>query len=306
MNLLKVAQTFTTEDQALDYLVASRWPNGVRCLACNHDKVYRIETHGKTKKPCRIYECADCGLHFTATTGTLFNDSHLPLTKWFAAMALMTEAKKGISAKQVERHIGVSYKTAWYLCHRIRKAMEELNAAPLGGEGKIVEIDEAFIGGKKLRKGVGAGKAAKISILGMAERNGRVHLQTIDNAKATSLRPILEAKLDPNTDKIVTDAAPVFTALIPADKHEEIVSKDSIRETGFSATYTVDGAISLFKRGVIGSYHKLSKDHLDSYLQEFSWRWNNRHMQQDLFDMLLVKLSGKEPLPFKKLTREVF
>jgi transposase-like protein len=306
MNLLKVAQTFTTEDQALDYLVSSRWPDGVRCLACNHDKVYRIDTHGKTKKPCRIYECADCGLHFTATTGTLFNDSHLPLTKWFAVMALMTEAKKGISAKQVERHIGVSYKTAWYLCHRIRKAMEELNALPLGGEGKIVEIDEAFIGGKKLRKGVGVGKAAKISVLGMAERNGRVHLQTIDNAKAASLRPILETKLDPNTDKIVTDAASVYTVLIPEEKHEEIVSKDSIRDKGFSATYTVDGAIALFKRGVIGSYHKLSKDHLDSYLQEFSWRWNNRHMQPQLFDMLLSKLSESKPLTFRKLTREVF
>jgi len=306
MNLLKVAQTFTTEDQALDYLVASRWPDGVRCLACDHGKVYRIDTHGKTKKPCRIYECADCGLHFSAKAGTLFNDSHLPLQKWFATMALMTEAKKGISAKQVARHIGVSYKTAWYLCHRIRKAMEELNAPPLGGQGKLVEIDEAFIGGKMRRKGVGAGKAAKVSVLGMAERNGRVHLQKIDNAKAASLRPILEAHLDPNTDKVVTDSAPVYTALIPADKHEELVSKDSIRETGFSATYTVDGAIALFKRGVIGSYHKLSKDHLDSYLQEFSWRWNNRHMQPQLFDMLLVKLSGKVPLPFKKLTREVF
>jgi transposase-like protein len=152
MNLLKVAQTFATEDQALDYLVASRWPNGVRCLACDHDKVYRIDTHGKTKKPCRIYECAACGLHFTATTGTLFHDSHLPLQKWFAVIALMTEAKKGISAKQVERHIGVSYKTAWYLCHRIRKAMEESFFIPLGDSRKIVEVDEAFIGGKKLRQ----------------------------------------------------------------------------------------------------------------------------------------------------------
>src|SRR5208282_5502783 len=104
-----------------------------------------------------------------------FHDSHLPLTKWFAAMALMTEAKKGMSANQVSRHIGVTYKTAWYLCHRIRKAMEELNAPPLGGQSKVVEIDETFIGGKTRRKGVGAGRAAKISVLGIAERNGRVH-----------------------------------------------------------------------------------------------------------------------------------
>ena len=306
MNLLKIAQTFATEDQALDYLVTSRWPKGVRCLACEHDKVYRIDTHGKTQKPCRLYECADCGLHFSATTGTLFHDSHLPLTKWFAAMALLTEAKKGISANQVSRHIGVSYKTAWYLCHRIRKAMEELNAAPLGGQGKVVEIDEAFIGGKIRRRGLKAARDAKISVLGIAERNGRIHLQTIDNAKAATLRPLLEARVSSDTDKVVTDAACVYNAIIPAEKHEEILSKDSIRDRGFSATYTVDGAVALFKRGVVGSYHKLSKDHLDSYLQEFSWRWNKRHMQPWLFDILLREVATRKPLTYKKLTREVF
>ena len=101
----------------------TRWPNGVRCLACDSAKVYAITTTGKTGKKIHLYECGECGLHFSATTGTLFHDSHLPLTKWFAAMALMAEAKKGISANQVARHIGCSYKTAWYLCHRIRKAM---------------------------------------------------------------------------------------------------------------------------------------------------------------------------------------
>ena len=197
MNLLQVAKTFATEDQALDYLVNARWPNGVRCIACDHDKVWRIDTKGKTGKPCRLFECADCGLHFSATTGTLFNDSHLTLTKWFAAMALMVEAKKGISANQVARHIGCSYKTAWYLCHRIRKAMEDLNAPALGGPGKIVEVDETFIGGKSHRKGVGVGKSRKISVLAMAERNGRVHMQTIDNAKAATLRPFTEGEHQP-------------------------------------------------------------------------------------------------------------
>jgi len=306
MNLLKVAQTFATEDQALDYLVASRWPKGVRCLACDHDKVYRIDTHGKTKKPCRIYECADCGLHFSATAGTLFNDSHLPLRKWFAVIALMTEAKKGISAKQVERHIGVSYKTAWYLCHRIRNAMNEGQIPPLGGQGKIVEIDEAFIGGKVHRKGVKAGKDAKIPILVMAERNGRIHMQTISNAKAATIKPILETKVNPTTDKIVTDAAAVYALNIPAEQHEQVVNQDLIRSRGFGGTYTVDSAIALFKRGFVGSYHKLSKDHLDSYLGEFSWRFNRRHMQPDMFDMALHNLSERKPLTFKKLTRETF
>jgi transposase-like protein len=133
-------------------LIKQRWPKGVRCLACNHDKVYTIATKGKTGKPCRLFECGECKLHFSATTGTLFHDSHLPLQKWFMAMALMAEAKKGISANQIARHIGVQYKTAWHLCHRIRKAMEELNVTPLGSQGQVVEIDETWLGGRALRQ----------------------------------------------------------------------------------------------------------------------------------------------------------
>jgi transposase-like protein len=306
MNLLKVAQTFATEDMALAYWIKTRWPNGVRCLACDSAYIYSITTKGKTGGRIHIFECKDCGLHFSATTGTLFHDSHLPLTKWFAAIALMCEAKKGVSANQVARHIGVSYKTAWYLCHRIRNAMSEVGMLPLGGQGKIVEIDESFIGGKKTRKGVKAGKDAKITVLGMAERNGRVHLQTISNAKAASIRPVLEANLDPETDKVVTDAAPVYTAIIPAEIHEENINKDLIRKRGFSATYTVDNALALFQRGIIGSYHKMSRDHIDSYLGEFCWRFNRRHMQPNMFDLALTNLSLRKPLPFKKLTREVF
>jgi transposase-like protein len=148
MNLLSITQKFSSEDKALDYLISQRWPDGVRCLACECKKVYTIATKGKTGKPCRLFECADCKLHFSATTGTLFHDSHLPLQKWFMAMALMGEAKKGISANQISRHLGVQYKTAWHLCHRIRKGMSELNPEPLGGEGQVVEIDETWLGGR--------------------------------------------------------------------------------------------------------------------------------------------------------------
>ncbi len=222
MNLLLVTEKFATDDQALDYLISQRWPDGVKCLACGHTKVYAIATRGKTGKPCRLFECGECKLHFSATTGTLFHDSHLPLRKWFMVMALMAEAKKGVSANQVARHIGVQYKTAWHLCHRIRKAMQELDAPPLGGQGQIVEIDETFLGGKKLRKGVKAGKDAKITVLGIAERNGRVHMQKIDNAKAASIRPVLEAKLSPNATQVVTDSASAYTAILPPEKHKEV------------------------------------------------------------------------------------
>ena len=172
MNLLQVAKTFRTEDEALAYFIMTRWPSGVRCLACDNAKVYAITTKGKTGKKIHLYECGDCGLHFSATTGTLFHDSHLPLTKWFAAIALMCEAKKGVSANQVARHIGVSYKTAWHLCHRIRNAMSEVETPKLGGPGKVVEVDETFIGGATRGKGKKAARQAKIAVLGIAERGG--------------------------------------------------------------------------------------------------------------------------------------
>jgi transposase-like protein len=306
MNLLHICKAFTTEDTALDYLIKQRWPNGVRCLACDHDKIYKIATKGKSGKPCRLFECADCGLHFSATTGTLFHDSHLPLQKWFMAMALMGEAKKGISANQIARHIGVQYKTAWYLCHRIRKAMQEMNPTPLGGHGKIVEIDETYLGGRKLRKGVKAGKDAKIAVLGIAERNGRVHLQRIDNAQAASIKPILDAKLNPDTTKVITDSHPAYYSLLRRDQHEEISHKKELETMGELSTKTIEGAFSLFKRGVIGSYHHLSKDHLDSYLTEFCWRFNRRGMQPMMFGAMLRELVTKKPLTYKTLTRETF
>jgi transposase-like protein len=310
MNLLNVTRNFTTEDQALDYLISQRWPKGVRCLACRHEKVYKIATRGKTGKPCRLFECAECGLHFSATTGTLFHDSHLPLQKWFMAMALMGEAKKGISANQVARHIGVQYKTAWHLCHRIRKAMQEMELEKLGSKGQVVEIDEAYIGGRKFGKGVKAAKEAKITVLGMIERSGRVHFQRIENAKAESIRPILKANLSPKASKVVTDAAAVYSSIlpeiVPVKQHEETVHKEELRDKGELSMKTLDGAISLFKRGVIGSYHKLSKDHLDSYLGEFCWRYNRRHMQPFMFETMMRELVTKKPLTYKTLTRETF
>ena len=222
-------------------------------------------------------------------------------------MALMAEAKKGISANQVARHIGCSYKTAWYLCHRIRKAMEELNAPAIGGPGKIVEIDETFVGGKMKRKGVKAGKDAKIAVLGLAERGGRIHLQTIENTKALAIRPVLDAKLHPDTEKVVTDSHATYYQTIPQDKHERHSHKDELRDNDVIwSTRTIETAFSLFKRGLVGSYHKMSRDHMDAYLQEFCWRFNRRHMQPWMFDILLKEVANGKPLTYKTLTRLTF
>jgi transposase-like protein len=136
----------------------------------------------------------------------------------------------------------------------------------LGGPGKILELDDAFIGGKKRRKGVKAGKEAKITILGIAERGGRVHMQVIPNMKALAIRPVLKSRIHPETEKIVTDSHATYAHTIPTDKHEPHSHKDELRDDGFiSSTRTIETAFSLFKRGIVGTYHKLSPDHLDSF-----------------------------------------
>jgi transposase-like protein len=305
MNLFSLAKAFPTEEHALAYWMKTRWPDGVRCLACDHDKCYLIETKGKTGKPARLFECADCKLHFSATTGTLFHDSHLPLQKWFMAIALMVEAKKGISAKQVQRHIGVSYKTAWYLCHRIRQAMQEPDTQILGGEGITVEIDETYIGGRLAGTGVLAGRANKKCVIGIVERGGRVHMQTIDRASAKEIKPIVAAKVSPDTEKIVTDGANAYLSIVPKEKHQAGNHHEEIRgkKARKLSNQTIEGAFSLFKRGLVGSYHKLGAEHLDQYLGEFCWRFNRRGMQPWMFQMALESLGKNKPLTYEELTK---
>jgi transposase-like protein len=306
MNLFSLAKAFPTEEHALAYWIKTRWPNGVRCLACDNDKCYLIETKGKTGKAVWIFECSDCGLHFSATTGTLFHDSHLPLQKWFMTIALMVESKKGISASQVRRHIGVTYKTAWYLCQRIRQAMQEDSSQILGGAGQIVEIDETFVGGRPAGKGVQAGRDNKIKVLGIIERGGRVHLQTVKDLKKDTLKPIIDAKLSQDVQKVVTDGATAYTFIIPKEKHIAGNHKEELRNGGQVSNRTIEGAFSLFKRGFVGSYHKLGSEHLDKYLGEFCWRYNRRYQQPKMFDLALASLASNKPLPYSVLTDDGF
>lgn len=284
----------------------ARWPDGVRCLACDHDKCYLIETKGKTGKVARLFECAECALHFSATTGTLFHDSHMPLQKWFMAIALMTEAKKGISAAQVGRHIGVTYKTAWYVCHRIRQAMQEESGFSVGGSQTTVEIDEMYVGGRKRLQGYKAGFNAKTVVLGLAEREGNIHMQRVPSAQMLPIKEVVNAKLDPQTQTVITDGKTLYTSIIPSKAHVPGNHKKELKSKNYSSTYTVESAFSLFKRGIVGNYHKLSAEHLDRYLNEFCWRYNRRHKQAGMFDMALTNLSHSKPLPYKVLTYDPF
>ena len=303
MNLYSLAKQFPTEESALAHLVKVRWPSGVRCVACDHDKCWPIESTGKTGKPRYLFQCAKCKLQFSATQGTLFHDSHLPLSKWFTAIALMADAKKGISACQLQRHVGMTYKTAWYVCHRIREAMREESDTKIGGNGITVEIDETFIGGVKRHVGTGEAKEAKTLVIGMAERGGRIHLQAIPNRTVEAIKPVIQAKIDPNTSQFVTDGLATYEFVLPRDRHEAGNHREELKYKNWTSTQTVENAFSLFKRGIVGNYHWLSPWHLTRYMREFCWRYNRRGLQPWIFGMTLNNMVCRKPLPYKELVK---
>lgn len=303
MNIYSLAHRFPTEEIALLHLIKTRWPDGVRCVGCDHDKCWLIESKNKSGKLRRLFQCAKCKLQFSATQGTLFHDSHLPLTKWFAAIALMADAKKGMSACQLQRHIGMTYKTAWYVCHRIREAMQETPDFKIGGSSTTVEIDEAYIGGEGHGKGQIGKFENKSLVLGMVERGGRIHMQTIPNRAADTLRKAICPKLRTDTKEIVTDGAVAYQYVLPREKHTETSHKEELKAGRKTSTQGVENAFSLFKRGIVGNYHKLGDQHMDRYLREFCWRFNRRGLQPWMFEMALSNMVNREPLPYKELTK---
>jgi len=158
------------------------------------------------------------------------------------------------------------------------------------------------VGGRKRRTGVKAGRDAKTIVIGLAEREGRIHMQTIPNRKSASIKPVIQAKVSSDTKEIVTDALSTYVFSVPQDKHKPTSHKEELRDKDWTQTQTVENAFSLFKRGIIGNYHQLSPRHLDKYLGEFCWRYNRRGMQPWLFDMALTNLVNRKPLPYKDLT----
>src|SRR5882672_10346493 len=190
MRMIDITAQFATETKCLDYLEHMRWPNGVACVHCGVMNVSTITRKTGKNKRARIYQCLEkeCGKQFSATSGTIFNDTHLPLTKWFLAIALICEAKKGISACQLQRHLGVNYRTAWHLAHRIREAMQD--GGLLTG---VVEADRTYFSARKPRKGKPYVKKMETDVvLGMIERGGKLRMVPVRDAKADITLPVLQ------------------------------------------------------------------------------------------------------------------
>jgi transposase-like protein len=294
MNLVSLVARFADDKKCRAYLEALRWPDGPTCPRCKATKIYRILEREQ-------FVCDSCDYQFSVTVNTIFHDSHLPLWKWFLAVYLMMESKKAMSANQLKRTLDVSYKTAWYLCHRIRKAIEEVNPRKLRG---TVEVDETFIGGVK--RGYGAGyRGNKVVVLGAIERGGPLRM-TAEKQETRPTKRILHGfiakEIAPDAQRIITDSWRGYRGIADHDtKHETVnhLAKEWVR--GDIHTNSIESAWSLFKRGLIGSYHKISVKHFDAYLDEFEWRFNNR-ANPFLFRDTLLKLINSNNLEYKKLT----
>jgi ISXO2-like transposase domain/Transposase zinc-ribbon domain len=309
MRLIDVTREFDTDEKCLDYLEAMRWPNGVCCVECGSTKVSRItrETKGKNKRT-RLYQCLEkeCGHQFSPTAGTIFHDSHLPLKKWFMAIALICEAKKGLSACQLQRHLGIgSYRTAWHLAHRIREAMAEHDLV-LGGSA--VETDETYVGSRIRRPRHARPRTTKDDIvLGIVERKGgRLKLIPVADTKADILRPHFEKHIAENVGMIYSDEHPIYIFALKSKfpgKHTTI-NHSRTYAIGDNYTNTIENAFSLFKRGLYGSFHRVSKKHLARYCDEFSYRFNRRNQQMELFNETTKSLLRGTVLPYKKLTAD--
>ncbi len=321
LSLIDVEKAFGTEKQCLDYVAAARWPEGVRCLKCGSDKVAGFTTNETTRErknrkgeirevrvPARhLFQCNNegCRHQFSAIAGTIFTDTHLPLSTWFKAIALMANAKKGISALQIQRDLGIkNYRTAWHLEHRIREAMQSEE----GLFGGTVEVDATFHGGRfdPRRKRAAYDKQPVAGVLQRANESGHSKVKAFP--VPSEIAKVMTGFIRDNVAidaEVMTDEHKAYVMLNKHGWQHDIVahSKDEwVR--GKIHTQGIESFWSLFKRGVIGSFHQVSVKHLHRYLNEFSFRFNNREAE-DIFAMIVLRLAIGSALRYAALTAPV-
>ncbi|MGH9763053.1 MAG: IS1595 family transposase, partial [Blastocatellia bacterium] len=296
MNLVDINTMFPTDEKCRALLVRLRWPEGPQCPRCKM-AVVELETDKQ------IFYCKDCDYQFTVTAGTIFNDSHLPLNKWFLATLLLCEAKKGMSACQIQRTLGLgSYKTAWYLCHRIRAAMVESQKNMLSGK---VEMDETYVGGKNWWQGKGSLHSGKEVVIGIRERGGDLRFFHAKDARSGTLEKYIRENISEDVDILYTDDWKAYRSaakhLRKDGRHKTIRHKLRVYAKGDVYTNTIESAFSLLKRGIMGTWHKISAKHLQAYCEEMTFRFNRRD-KSDLFLDTLRHMVTAPVLTFERLT----
>jgi transposase-like protein len=310
LNLVALAQHFSDEDKAREFLEKLRWPDGPICPHCGEvDNAYRLEPK-KSKKDTHVrkgvWKCGGCREQFSVTVGTIFADSHIPLSKWLLAFHLLCASKKGISAHQLHRMLKLTYRSAWFMAHRIRYAMsQEPLSSKLSG---IIEIDETYVGGKlrigpqsvkqgerpKDRPAPSSNKAAVVSVL---QRGGRVQSRHMEKVTAENLKPIIN-QMCAEDAHIMTDSGTVLKTPLMGRRHDQVnhKAKEYVRyENGVCiTTNTIEGYFATLKRGINGVYHQVGKQHLHRYLSEFDFRYNSRKEKDGDRTLLAIKgASGK-------------
>ncbi|WP_422303764.1 IS1595 family transposase [Candidatus Binatus sp.] len=278
-------QMFPNEEACREYLYSRRWPNGVRCPRCQNDHVYASKQRSYT------WQCKKCGKNnrapyrFTLKTGTIFEESKYPLITWFKVLHLMLTSKKGISAMQIHRMIGSgSYRTAWYMCHRLRAGMRDPEFRQLMG---VVEVDETYIGGKNRnrhwdKKQPGTGTAGKTPVIGAISRKGNVVCKMIESADTETLTRFVRKVVSDKVELVATDEHSGYRYIGWVMPHQSVSHSAGEYVRGEIHTQSIDSFWALLKRGIIGTYHNVSKKYLPLYLAEFQFRFNNRN-EADIF-----------------------
>jgi transposase-like protein len=292
-NLYDLQRYFTNETICREYLERFRWNGNPVCPFCNSDRPYKLKDN-------KTYKCSnkECKHKFTATVGTIFENTKIPLSKWFVAMYLITSHKKGISSLQLHRDLGVTQKTAWFINHRIREMLKD-NAPEL--LSNVVEIDETYVGGKdrfkhnskKTGSTQGRSTKNKTVMFGLLERKGKVVAYKIPNTQRATLIPLINQGVAKGST-VITDEYFAYRGISSDYTHLSIQHNQDIYVNGIAHTNSIEGFWSLFKRGIIGIYHNVSEKHINRYLVEFSQRYNTRTTtESDRFNYFLSNCEGR-------------
>jgi transposase-like protein len=276
------------------------WPDGPHCPRCGvtGDRITKLM--GASTWP-GVYKCKDCRKPFSVTVGTVMERSHIPLHKWVLAAHLRMSSKKGMSAHQLHRMLGTNYETAWFLFHRLRECAKELALSPLGGQNRVVEVDETYVGGRAKNKAYGP-PPKKHAVVALVERDGKTRSFHVANVDAETLRPIL-VKHASRKSHLMTDEARVYPKIGDEFAGHTTVNHSAdeyVRMGGFAHTNTVESNFALFKRGVYGTFHSISEAHLHRYLAEFDFRANTRDLSDSERAAALLGSAGGKRLMYRQ------
>lgn len=297
-----------SDDQCRAYLESKRWSNGPICPKCGVAEPYTITRKSESKNlNSHLYKCRACKKQFTATIGTIFEDSKIPLNKWFAAIYLMCASKKGMSAHQLHRELDITYKSAWFMCHRVRESMRDKTTSLLSG---TVEADETYVGGRprghkiwkeRIQDEIQMGirekpkhpRMDKAVVFGMVERGGQVRTMVVSDASAKTLVPLLTGNIDVKNANLMTDSLPAYR-LIRKHLPHQMINHEVTYVEGDVHTQNIEGYWSILKRGLYGTFHHVDARYLPSYLSEFEFRFNRRKIaDEDRFASLVRQTQGR-------------